>query len=76
MSYCECDAPTEFRATSENAGEEFLYLRCGNCGGKAGRVPVDMAEFQKYVTSPKDVEETVTIRLDYGDSPFEFAVEE
>jgi len=87
MSGCTCENPTDFRATSENAGEEFLYLRCGHCGGKAGRVEISMDDLTSKVTDPndldaerKDVAEkviehetpTVSIHFNARDSPWMF----
>lgn len=87
MTRCKCEAPHEFRLTSENAGENHLYLRCGNCGGRAGRVSLDMEEFAEHVTNPNELDPhtpevaetivehdvpTVSLHLKAGDSPFRF----
>lgn len=87
MSSCTCDAPVEFRATDEDSGEDFLYLRCRDCGGKAGRVDVDMDAFTEQITNPDELDATrpdvaesvvehgmptVSIHLNAGDSPFTF----
>lgn len=91
MSYCDCDVPREFRATSENAGEAHLYLRCRRCGGKAGRIPIDMESFTEHITDPNDLDPTtpevakstvehgqptVSIHLNANDSPFMFVEDE
>lgn len=73
MSRCNCLNPTKIRATSENTGQNFLYLRCGHCGGKLGTVRIDINELTERVTDPAVVEEPVTIRFDPHDSPWLFA---
>lgn len=87
MAGCSCENPTDFRATSENAGEEVLYLRCGNCGGKAGRVSISLDDLEQKVTNPKDLDperpevaakivdrgvKTVSIHLEANDHPLMF----
>lgn len=82
MTSCKCDDPHEYRATSENGDEDYLYLRCGHCGGKAGRVPIDIEALKETVTDPSDLPPTresaktiesgrsVTIQFDSNDSPW------
>lgn len=87
MSYCTCDNPREYRATSENAEKEFLYLRCNHCGGKVGRVDIDLEALAEHITDPNDLDPTrpdvaesidehetatVSIHLSANDSPFMF----
>lgn len=80
MSSCKCERPREFRATAESAGEDYLSLRCADCGGKAGRVNIDIDRFTDVITNPGTLPKgdfkpipSVSIRLDAGDSPFMFA---
>lgn len=82
MSSCDCDRPREFRATAENAGEDYLYLRCAVCGGKVGRVAIDIDQFTDVITNPETLPTgdfkpvpSVSIHLDAGDSPFILAGE-
>jgi len=87
MSGCSCDNPTDFRATSENAGDDYLYLRCGSCGGKAGRVSISLEELEGKVTNPEDLDTerpevaekivdrgvpTVSIHFERNDHPLMF----
>ena len=87
MSSCKCSNPVDYRATSENAGEDFLYLRCADCGGKAGRIPIDIEELIETITDPTELDATntdvaekvvehgrptVSIHLDH-DSPWMFS---
>lgn len=76
MSSCNCENPTTFRATSENTGEALLYLRCADCGGKAGRVSIDQKDLRQNITDPSDVGKSVSIRLDPNDNPFMFLDED
>lgn len=69
MSRCACEKPTELRATSENAGSSILYLRCAECGRKAGRVSVDEQDLKENVPDPADLGEDVTIIMEPHDSP-------
>jgi len=70
MSECNCDGATEFRATSENAGSSYLYLRCSECGGKAGRVSVDERDLRENIPDPGEVKSTVHIKFEPGDNTF------
>jgi len=70
MTSCTCDSPSQYRATSENAGSSFLYLRCSKCGNKAGRVSVDEKDMREHVTPPEDAGGEVVIRLQEQDSFF------
>ena len=87
MSSCDCEAPTDFRATSENAGEGHLYLRCSNCGGKVGRVDINLRDLFEHVPAPEELDTqrvdvaekivehkvpTVSIHFNAYDSPFTF----
>lgn len=70
MSKCSCDEPTELRATSENAGSSYLYLRCSRCGGKAGRVSIDERDLRENIPNPDEIKSPVSIRFDPGDNIF------
>lgn len=81
MAGCRCDTPTAYRATSENVDEQYLYLRCESCGGKAGRVSIDIDDLTETVTNPNELEGTgedggetarVSIHFDASDSPWMF----
>ncbi len=87
MSYCSCEQPLEYRITSENTGDDFLYLRCNECHGKAGRVDIDIDAFTDHITNPEELDPhdpevaktvvehghpTVSLLLDATDSPFMF----
>jgi hypothetical protein len=81
MATCNCETPSEFRATSEFVEDGEIYLRCGNCGEKAGTVNVDMSELRDVVTNPEEIDNTtvsqegdssprVSIHFEAGDSPW------
>jgi predicted GIY-YIG superfamily endonuclease len=70
MSDCHCDNPTTFRATAESGMSSYLYLRCGECGGKAGRLSVDEKDMREHITNPEEVGEEVSIRFEPHDSFF------
>lgn len=84
IAMCQCDQTTVYRATSENGGEEYLYLRCADCGDKIGRVPIDLEALKETVTDPNTLPsiedgayETshtprVSIHFDASDSPWMF----
>jgi hypothetical protein len=73
MSGCTCDSPQRYRATGENVGKDELYLRCLHCGGKAGRITVDIDELTDTLTNPEDipdVDKRTTIQFVPGDNPW------
>jgi len=70
MSRCECSERKEVRLTSEalqHSGE--ARLRCVNCGGKVGFIPV--RKLFQHIDEPEPGS-PVKITAEAGDSPMAF----
>lgn len=69
MSRCKCEQSTHYRATSEETGGNYLYIRCSECGGKVG-IAHDKEELVELLTDPAKADERVTLAFDPHDSPW------
>jgi len=67
MATSDDNTPVEYRATAENNGGDYLYLRRN--GKKVGRIDVDLRDLRESIEEPTPETGPVTIRFDPNDNP-------